>query len=167
MIKAATDSRPWSKTKFALAVLLVLFACASLAFFSGKSRFKETPDFVIREPDQNDALAVYLDQSVLKKHDVKTKDFEIYFRGSLDAVGEAVASVVADMFTDGDSETAASPQPTPKNQTKPTEAYQELLDTMVAEVWKFDADGNHRTTQRYNMSDQPNNKVRLQSRAAE
>jgi hypothetical protein len=105
--------------------------------------------FVVRdERSPGEALAVYPDAALLKKHAVSIEQFEAAFRAHADAVAKAIAQAFAETFAEP-SEAQREHQPDPASAQDVTqfgmtsEAFREILETTRIERWAIHADGTH------------------------
>lgn len=129
------------------ATLLAIAAIVGLVYLFGLSGQTPSPMFVVYDKNHpNEALAVYPDSRVLKKHNVSADKFEAAFRAQLDAVGEAIAQALSEMFSSEPSEQRQNKQSAKYDESRfglTSEAFQELLETTRMERWAVHSDGTH------------------------
>ena len=119
------------------AFLIALCVSAFFSNYSGVPVFGDTPDFIVKDANRQEAIAVYLNQSVLKRYDVEISDVERLFVHHLDELTDAVASVVVEMLSGeplNRQNSQKSDLAVPQNLL---DAYNELQDTMMIEMWKY------------------------------
>jgi hypothetical protein len=136
------------------AVLLGITAVAGLVclvYFSGQPQM-QPPMFVIHNDNRpSDAMAVFPDPAILKKHNVSAEQFEVAFRADYDAFNKAIAGILYDMFSSESSDKKQNPQDNPPENFQlrfgfPLEAFQEILETSRVECWTIHSDGSHTVT---------------------
>lgn len=113
----------------------------SIILIAGCSLTDVEPTFIIHdEKSPDEVLAVFAPEDLLRKHGMTTRQYEEAFRVLLDATGEAVASIVVDMFFPGD---AKKPEPEPIAGKGAPAWFDEVLERTRVEVWRMKADGTH------------------------
>lgn len=129
-----------------LAVAAVVGVIYLLGFFDLSQA--EPPMFVVYDDKRpGEALAVYPDPTLLKKHHVSAETFEAAFRAELNAVGEAIGKVLAELFVDpSEQQNPKASSTTEQDEARfgiTSEAYQEICEATRMEVWALHADGTH------------------------
>jgi hypothetical protein len=130
--------------------LLAMAGIAALVYcFLGFPSQSQPPMFVVyddRHPGE--AVAVYPDPAILKKHHISPERFEAAYRAVLEGVAEAIGSALADMFLEP-SEKKQNQQTSSAAEYDETrfgftrEAFREVFDTTRVELWALHADGTH------------------------